>query len=238
MAGEEFLPLALAGIIVAIVPFLGITVYLLRGNKSLWKIFFIGWAGWFIALLIRIVPVQVPAAVFGGELQSSIIILLFYVAYASAMAGLFEEGFRYIILDQKRNFMANRRSIFSFALGWGIGEAVVIYIPAMIALPLLSETVPSVIDILPGAIERNLAILAHIAFTFIVVKSLSEVANRKAFLFLAMFLHFALNFAAVSTLALTQNIWLTEVVVALLVAVILMMTHYIGKHPVSDGPVI
>ena len=48
--------------------------------------------------------------------------------------------------------------------------------------------------------ERNFAILAHITFTFMVYKSVSSRRkDRKNFLYLAMLLHFGLNFIAVTS---------------------------------------
>lgn len=229
MAIEEFLPVVLAGIAVAIGPFIAFTVYIARGRWFLWKAFLFGWGGWLIALLIRIVPVRLPGVFLAGELATNTALLLFYVAFASAMAGLFEEGMRYLFLDQRKSLRSSGKTLLSFGLGWGIGEAILIYVPSIALLPFLAEKLPSFLDILPGAIERNVAILAHIGFTFIVLRSVNGGKKSKRFLLLAMFLHFALNVASVSALILTQNAWLTEIAAALGAAAILVIAYRLNS---------
>ncbi len=231
MAFEDFLPTILLGIAVAIGPFLAFTIYRLRNHKTLWKAFFFGWGGWFLALIARIIPLQVPALFLADSLATDTMTLLFYIAYASILAGLFEEGFRYIFLDQRKS-LRSRGPLLFFALGWGIGEAIIIYVPSMIALPFLTETAPSLLEILPGAIERNIAILAHISFTFIVLRSVSSgKPGRKKFLILAMSLHAILNIVSVYTLILTQNAWLTELAAALTTAMTLYIAYRLTRKP-------
>jgi uncharacterized membrane protein YhfC len=230
---SEFLPAALAGIAIAIGPFLVMSIYIARGRWSLWKAFLFGWGGWFIALVIRIIPVQLPAAFLASELAANTALLLLYIAFASAMAGLFEEGMRYLFLDQRKQLRASWKGLLSFGLGWGVGEAMIIYVPSIAALPFLAEKLPSFLEILPGAIERNIAILAHIGFTFIVLRSVTGREKGKRFLLLAMFLHFTLNIASASALILTENVWLTEAVAAIITIAILVIAYRLntGRIP-------
>ena len=100
----------------------------------------------------------------------------------------------------------------------------------MIALPFILETLPTFLDILPGAVERNIAIIAHISLTFIVLKSVqSRKSNRKKFLVLAMFFHFLLNVVAVYSLYLTQNAWISELSAAAFSGLLLLIAYKITK---------
>lgn len=230
---QAFLLVAVAGILVALAPFLAVAVYVARASGKLWKAFLWGWGGWFLALLLRIVPVQVPQLVFLTEIQSSLTLALLIGLYASAMAGLFEEGIRFYFLKRNEGLRANRASLMSFALGWGIGEAIIIYVPAIAALPLVSESLPTLLEILPGALERNMAIVAHISLSFIVLRSL---AGGKMFLGAAMLVHFGLNAAALSVLVYTNNVWLTELTLAIAVGIALVLAHrFSGGWQVQSG---
>lgn len=236
MAGEEFLQPFLLATLVALGPFLALTVYLARGKGSLWKGFFFGWLGWFLAFVIRVIPVQIPAVLYPGQIEASILVYLLYVGYASAMAGIFEEGFRYFFLRIGKALERGRSYPLSFALGWGLGEAIILFELNIAVIPLvLQPPYPSFADLLPGAFERNLAILAHISFTFIVLRGL---ASRKAFVGLAAFLHFGLNFATLTFLLLTENVWLTELFLGGLVAALLVGAIYLRPKQDEAGPTV
>jgi uncharacterized membrane protein YhfC len=216
--------LVLSGISIAILPFLVFSFYTNGRKWSLWKCFLFGWGGWLLALAIRIIPVQLPALIFQGQLSSNVALLLLYVAFASAMAGIFEEGMRYLFLDQRKHLRSSRESLLSFGLGWGIGEALILYVPSILALPFLSETIPSFLQILPGALERNIAIAAHLGLTFLVLQSVRGRGRPKKWLGLAMLLHFGLNMVSVSSLVLTQSAWLSELAGAAFTALILLIS--------------
>jgi len=226
VAMGEFLPTMVIGIVIAIVPALALTIILVRGKGSLWKIFLFGWAGWLLALVIRIIPVQLPQQLLAPQLESEGILLLLFLAYASVMAGIFEEGIRYFILKRRPKLMANTSSILSFGLGWGIGEAIIIYVPAIASLPLLSPSVPTLLEILPGALERNLAIITHLALTLIVIKGISK---GKIYLVLAMALHFLVNLVGVTTITLTGNAWFSELTLALAVGATVIVAYFVVK---------
>jgi len=226
VAMGEFLPIMVIGIVIALVPALALTIILVRGKGSLWKIFLFGWAGWLLALVIRIIPVQLPQQLFAPQLESEGMLLLLFLAYASVMAGIFEEGIRYFILKRRPKLMANTSSILSFGLGWGIGEAIIIYVPAIVSLPLLGSSVPTLLEILPGALERNLAIITHLALTLIVIKGISK---GKIYLVLAMTLHFLVNLVGVTTITLTGNAWFSELTLALAVGATVIVAYFVVK---------
>lgn len=224
MAFLDFLPIILLGIIVAIGPFLAFAILRNRWNRTLWKAFLFGWGGWFLALIARLLPVQVPALFLGSSLTSDLTVALIYIAYASILAGVFEEGFRYIFLQQ-RSFLRKPPALLAFGLGWGLGEALIIYVPAIMTLPFMATSIPGIMGILPGALERNIAILAHLSFTMIVCRAVSS--RKKSLLYLSMALHALLNIVSVYSLVLTQNAWLSELAAFLFTAfVILLVVHF------------
>lgn len=228
--GGAFLPAILLGVGLAVGPFLAATIYLARFRGALWKAFVFGWAGWLLALVIRLVPVQVPQVLLLDRLQSDLTLALLLIVYASAMAGLFEEGVRYWFLRRWEGLRASRHALLAFALGWGVGEALVLYVPAVATLPLVQATPPALLDVLPGALERNLAILAHLSFTFVVLAALGR---GKGLLALAMALHFALDFVIVAAFQLTGDIWLAEGLGVVLVAGLLSVAY--GLRPSRWG---
>jgi uncharacterized membrane protein YhfC len=222
---EAVLPVILIGIGLAIGPALAVAVYVARSHRALWVAFLWGWAGWLIALVLRLIPVQIPQVLFLHQIQTDVTAALLFGFYASALAGLFEEGIRYFFL-RRPALRASGKTILSFGLGWGLGEAIILFVPALALLPLVPGPAPSTLAILPGALERNLAIIAHVALTFIV---LHAVAGRRGLLVLAIGLHFALNAAALSILILTADVWLTELAIAAVVVVTLAIATWVSR---------
>ena len=139
---------------------------------------------------------------------------------------IFEEGFRYYLLRRRPAFRAGRPALLSFGLGWGVGEALIVLVPALALLPLFPGAPPSALEVLPGVLERNLAIVGHVALTFIV---LHAVTRGRGLLGLAIGLHFALNGAAVSVFLLTGDIVLGGIVVAGMVGLILVLAWRVSE---------
>lgn len=190
-----------AALALALGPFLILTAAKVRGGAA-WKAFVFGIAGWALALVLRIVPLQLPVAFLGEALLTDVAILLAFGAFASLLAGIFEEGIRYGLMRRVKSL---RTTILAFGLGWGIGEALLIYVPAIATLWVMGQA-PPFLEMLPGAIERNLAIALHVSLAFIIAASLK---NRKL-LVLAIFLHFFANVVAITTATVTENVWLAE----------------------------
>lgn len=230
---DGILPIVLIGIAVAILPFLALSVYVARGRGVLWKAFLFGWGVWLLAFLVRSPLLVVPQALFSGLIVSSVTLAILFGLYASILAGLFEEGLRFFILRRRKSLRIDRKSVLSFGLGWGVGEAIILYVPAVASIPLLADAAPSITEMILGAIERNLAILAHVSFTFIVLRAFSR---GKTFLALAILLHFALNAIAVSTLILTENVLLTEAMIGIVVAISLIIAYQVRGEISPSNP--
>jgi len=185
----------------ALAPALIFSAYANRAKGDLWFGFSLGGAGWLGALIARIAPLYAPLALYGVEFARTMV----YACYAAVLAGVFEEPIRYFCVRKVSLVRRSLRHTLSFGLGWGFIEALLIYGLPVAALEIMG--MPKTLEqLLPGAVERNLAVASHVAMTFIVLCALLNAA----LLLLAVALHAGLNAAAVLTLMLTGDVWLTE----------------------------
>ncbi len=222
MAFELQIPSWVA-ILIALIPAFAVFLYFTKTKGSMWLAFVLGGAGWFGALLLRVLPLQLPLLIYGQDFASSLI----YFGYASLLAGLFEEGIRYICIRKASFAREDHKHVLSLGLGWGFLEAVIIYaLNVLVILFLMPEY--TFMDLLPGAIERNTAILLHIALSFLVLCALS----MKRFLILAIGIH-----AAVNTITLwiyhyvfVGEVWLVEGILFAMVLIVALFTYLIVKR--------
>lgn len=145
---------------------------------------------WLAALLLRLLPLQIPPSVCGPVVISNIT----YLAYSSSLAGIFEEGTRYVLFRKIKRIRVDWRHVLCFGLGWGFGEALLLYAAAIVSAVYISQLQLTFLEMLPGAIERNSTVALHIGWTFIVFKALTE----RRFVFVAIALHAAIDFIAVT----------------------------------------
>jgi len=194
------IPLALA-----ILPSLLILVFISKVKTKLLLTAIMGGGGWFIALIARM-PVL---ALFSRGFQGNYVIV---TVASSILAGVFEEPTRYLLLKHvfrgRRNLDIN--ALVSFGLGWGLTEAIIIYVfqAAYIGFALNIDWV----KLVPGALERNIATLFHVALTFIaayvIIKGLKLIV-------IPISLHALANLYATFLLQITKNPWLIEGFLAL-----------------------
>ena len=223
----DFTPTIIALISIAVGPFLIYAIKKMKSDTKLWTVFLFGWGGWMLAFFMRIFLVQIPGAVLSGQISSNTMIAFAYILYASGLAGFFEEGIRYIFLSTREEFTKKLKPLY-FGLGWGLGEVFIIYVPSIMFLH-LSPVIPGFPDIMAGAFERNFAILAHIAFTFIIAKQVTSNAKNKKYLVYAILAHTLLNVIAVSSLLFTGNVWFTEFITAAVVIFYVYMARRVWK---------
>ncbi|MCP8308644.1 MAG: YhfC family intramembrane metalloprotease [archaeon] len=117
-------------ILIALIPAFALFIYFSRAKGSMWLAFILGGAGWFGALLLRLLPLQLPLVIYGQDFASNLV----YFGYASLLAGLFEEGIRYICIKKASFTREDHRHVLSFGLGWGFLEAVLIYALSVLAI--------------------------------------------------------------------------------------------------------
>jgi uncharacterized membrane protein YhfC len=209
LSALPFLAIALA-----LVPAIFLAVYFARASLYVWLSFVIGFVGWIAAIVLRLVPLQLPLILNLTSSSSTV-----YVIYAAILAGVFEEGIRYLLVKKIRYTGESFRSILSFGLGWGISEASIIYGAAAIFAIITTPSI-SFFDLLPGAVERNSAIMLHVALSLLVLKAAK---GHKRFLFLAMFIHASDDAFAVLFADAVYNIWLTESAILVISVIILLV---------------
>lgn len=134
-----------------------------------------------------------------------------YPYIASFLAGLFEEGFRLTLLRIKFIRELFRKGAVSLGLGWGFSEALNIY-----AIPVYFTSIMigyNWLDLLPGAIERNSAVLLHVSLSIL----LSVNPNDIRLLIASILTHTLVNIVGVLSLMMLRDVWLVEAIIALTV---------------------
>ncbi|MFQ6086233.1 MAG: YhfC family glutamic-type intramembrane protease [Candidatus Bathyarchaeia archaeon] len=177
------------GILIALTPSFLLFVYLAGAKGSMWIAFVIGAIGWTIAGFLRAPILSGILVAFDTAIAQS---LPFFVL-SSAFAGLFEDGIKYGLMKKIERVRADCRHVLSLGLGWGFVEAVQIYALGVLAMVYIQGSQLTILDLLPGALERNMAVVLHASFSFIVFKALSDFR----YLGLAMVLHALVDLVAV-----------------------------------------
>ena len=211
--------LIIVPILISILPGLVVLTIVSKSNKNYWLMALIGGAGWLVALIAR-----EPILIFIGSLG-----LYLRVCIASFLAGLFEEVTRYLILKYFISKNIDPYPSLSIGLGWGLTEALLLY---AIQVPLAASIYGyQWTDFLPGAIERNTAILFHLGMAMLITLGVIGLINAKIALSLAICLHTVLNIIAGIAAIKIENVWVIEGIIALIaLAVVLPIIYYFLKN--------
>jgi len=216
------------GVFIALAPAFGLFTYLARWKKSMWLSFATGAAGWTLAL-IRVPILQVLGNAFlRNWIVSAGAVTATYISIgvSSISAGVFEEGVRYLLLKKIQLIQKDSKHILSMGIGWGFGEAVLIYTVNVVSAVYLRGLSPPYTSLLFGALERNIAIALHVGLTFMIWRAEADVR----FLPVAMGIHFFIDFIGVSLFVSTGNIWATYCVAIALDFVLILLAYYKGKE--------
>jgi uncharacterized membrane protein YhfC len=196
------------GTLIALLPGFIILVFIARKTENMWLGAFLGAWFWFVAYLARtplLLVIELIIPLVAPELL--LLYAVFALFAASLLAGVFEEGIRYLFLRWQPKFVANLKHALTFGLGWGLGEAIIIYAldvltisffyPVLIdmGIPLPPAHILS-INIMIGALERNLAILFHVTATVFI--ALAVWHRKPLYVGLAILAHFLFNFIPIS----------------------------------------
>ncbi len=222
------------GIMIAVLPATVAAAVFAGRSRAAWLCFGIGATGWLVALLLRWIPLQLPLYA-DASLGGSVI----YFAYAALLAGIFEEGIRYVLIRKVGLLRTARRTI-CMGIGWGLFEAVLLYAVNLAAAAYLLGYETGFLDLLPGAVERNTAIVFHTALTLIVFKALES----REYLLVAIALHALLDFLGVVSLYIFRlTVWQVEGVIAATALITLLyavMLHgwvlRMGRRPGGAWP--
>ncbi len=201
-------------ILVSVLPGLVALIVISRPNRSYWLMALIGGAGWLIALIAR-----EPILLLLGSLD-----LYPRICLAAFMAGVFEEITRYLILKRFVSKNTDLYGALSIGLGWGLTEALLLY---AIQVPLAATIYGyNWTDFLPGAIERNSAILFHLGMTILIMLGIIGFISVKVAVPLAIGLHTLLDIIAGITAIEIGNVWIVEGIIALIALVVVLPIIY------------
>ena len=201
-------------VVIAILPSLLMLALICKVNFRRWVLAVLGGGGWFIALIVRL-----GVLAFISKAIREYLVIGFF---SSILAGLFEETTRYFLIKYflKEEEKFSPKHLASFGLGWGFIEAVLIYVSQALYLGYVFQV--EWFKLIPGAIERNIAILFHVSLTFLVAY---VVRRRKPMFILApITLHAISNIYAVSVVNFIKDPWLTELLILLVLVPVSVVT--------------
>ncbi len=201
---------------IALVPTASVVIYLRIRNKKLLAIVGLGAFAWLVAL-IRSAILQ-PTYLFIGSPQPPPI---WFIGFSAVLAGIFEEGFRYKFL---KSFVEERTWLNGVAFGLGAAflEILLIYCIPIIKILIMAQESLNFLDMLPGAVERNLAVLIHVGCALLVMHSL----RNRWILGIAVFFHSIVDFV-VPTIGYYSSLttWQVESIVAIFAGVALVIVY-------------
>jgi uncharacterized membrane protein YhfC len=199
-------------VFIPLLPAIAAALFVMKTDSKKYLVFLLGGVGWLIALLCREPLLQLIAS---SDLITAIIV-------SSILAGLFEEIGRYLIM---KYVPVCRQNPIAFGTGWGVGEAVIIFSLNLAVLLMLNQAI-LFSDVIPGAVERLLAVLLHVGLTMIVFKSFDKIS----FLPAAIVLHSAVNLiSSLLYYVLFADVWIVECVIALFVIGTAAIAYFANK---------
>ncbi len=173
------------------------------------------------------------------------LVIAILAVYLGLLAGLFEETGRYLFYRycfSRKEIALSRENGLIFGAGWGGIESIIVamlvassmvsyivissssgLIPGISDDPVVMEQIGQLLaltplDILPGLLERMMAMTLQIAFSIMVLASV--VYRRPSLLGIAILWHAAVDFCVVY-LVQTSGIWVTELSLAVFAALAL-----------------
>ena len=205
---------------IALVPGSLVLYYLHTKNRGILSIAGSGAVAWLVASVRS--PVLHFVSLLAGKPSTPPV---WFIGFSAVLAGVFEEGVRYLFLKfsvEDRSWEAG----VAFGLGAGLIEMILIYCIPLFRITVFGRVPPAFAQALPGAIERNLAVLVHIGAALLVMHSL----RVRWMLGVAVFYHSLLDFTApVLGYHSSFTVWQVESVIALFAAIGLIVA-LVEKH--------
>ncbi len=197
---------------VSILPALTALAYVARGSLDYWLAALVGGGGWFLALMAR------------GPLFTIIDRPGMYSdMFMALVSGPLEEPVRFLLLRYFISGSRRKEYALVIGIGWGLAEAVIVFAAQA---PVAASLGYSWIQLLPGALERNTAILFHVSMSMLIALGIMGRLRQSCSVILAIIVHSAFNLAAVYIAKSMQNVWLVEA--ALLVVSLAIFTPIIN----------
>lgn len=193
-------------VVLAILPSLLTLALLCKVDFRKWVLAILGGGGWFIALIARLGLL--------AFISKTVKEYLIAELSSSILAGLFEETARYFLIKHvfRKNEVWSSKHLTSFGLGWGLIEAILIYVSQALYLGYVLQV--EWFNLIPGAIERNIAVLFHVALTFLIAYIIRK--GKFILILVPITLHAVSNIYAVLVFNFVKNPWLTELLILLL----------------------
>ncbi len=229
---------------------IGLYIYLNKKYRISLKVAIIGATTFVIFALI--LEQSMHKVILGRELITNKWLYAFYGAIA---AGVFEEigrfmSFKFILKENRRSLdgvtfgighggieailigtVGNIQNIiFAIAINKGTFDSITSNLPkeTMLEIKSLILDTPSYMFIM-GGLERIMAVVLHMGFSMIVLRSIEY--NEIKYLFFAIAYHFLVDFAAALYQIGILNIWVTEILIfAYTIASIYMISRTLYKE--------
>jgi len=222
--------------LLAILPHFIIFLIYSRLRLKAWLAFFIGGGSWLGALLLRSPLLQLaiilnfypePIESISTDAILAVSMSIWYIAFSSLMAGLFEELIRFLIIKKIKLTSKDSAQLMSFGLGWGLIEAFLLHTLALI--PYLTSDIATPLVFI-GVVERIIIITFHVAMTFLVYKCVKD--SNNIWVLMAILIHFSLDFFGVMV-AFHINIILGEIIFATItiLTIFYLRVDYMKKPP-------
>lgn len=216
------------GVFIALAPAFGLFIFQARWKKTMWLSFAAGAAGWTLALIRGPILQGLGDAFLRNWIVSFGAFASTYISIAisSISAGVYEEGVRYLLIKKIQLIHRDTSHILSMGLGWGFGEAMLIYTVSVVSAVYLKGISPPNTSLVLGAFERNIATALHVGLTFMICLAQADIR----FLPVAMGTHFLVDFIGVSIFVWSGNIWATYGVALIIDFALILFAYYKRKE--------
>jgi len=217
----------------------------------MWLSALLGGIFWLVALLAR-TPILVVLEFWALTVPPVFIVILAVILIFTGafLAGLFEEGIKYGFLNKYPQFIKTVKHALCFGLGWGLCEALLLYVSTVLLYGFLYDWLITIITLptepefffsfILGAFERNIAIVFHVSATIIV--ALAVWHRQFLFAVVAILAHFLFDFIPLMILQFVLypllDQYIAAIVVECLFAVVaiifLVLAYWLWKR--KGGP--
>ena len=144
-----------------------------------------------------------------------------FIGLSAILAGVFEEGFRYLFLKSTVEGRTWYDGV-AFGLGAALLEIILVYYIPLIKLLIFERRSLTLLEILPGVLERNFVACVHVGSALLVMHSL----KHRWMLSIAIVYHFLLDFIApYESYYSSLTVWQVEFIIGIFALIGLIITY-------------
>jgi len=207
-------------VLIALVPSLTLFIFIARKKKLMCLAFTLGSFGWIVSFYARLPILLILPRIVGSG-------ILFF-AITALLAGVFEEGLKFGFVKKIKYLRVDWKHALSFGLGWGIIEAIIVITTGILATFCIQGYGISS-NLLVSAVERNFAILFHVAMTFIIYKAVTS--SKLSLVFIAVTIHAIVDFISMMLhQVLRLPSWYVEAIILIMATFSALYAYIIGKQ--------